>query len=278
MVEKKPLLLLEPIPFVKPESWMTLDRKARVMDVTVPESFSYLESVRTSPEWAYLREPASKTPLSNFSAKLAKLYGPSGVGKERVYRLLSSGSLHDKILLLSLDSYYGPFGKAVGGIPIVGNNYDHPNSLDLGLFKHHLNLLQQGYSVRVPRYDFTTHSRQEGFLVVEPKEIILAAGIMSAHVLQDVKADLNIAVVAPLKTALSRRVRRDVRDRGRRLDQCLDQIEATVKPGFYQFVEPYLRPGPDKLIIDNSLEVDDPDHTNEGLKVEEIFSRVGSLL
>ncbi len=50
--------------------------------------------------------------------------------------------------------------------------------------------------------------------------------------------DSRVFVDVPLDICLTRRLRRDIQERGRSLDSVLTQYENTVRPMFFQFIEP----------------------------------------
>lgn len=48
----------------------------------------------------------------------------------------------------------------------------------------------------------------------------------------------QIFVDVPLDICLARRLRRDIQERGRSLDSVLSQYQQTVRPMYYEFIEP----------------------------------------
>lgn len=249
MTSPKPVL-------VEIEDWMVLDEDARVM--SVEQSQPYITVTRDDPTWEYLREPASDGSIE-YSPLIVGLFGPSGSGKDFVADIISD-KFGDDLTSISSDSYYGPGGMEYLGKKLYFDTYDIPGCYDWELLKEHLNMLRKGKTVKVPEYDFTIHSRRENeFTEVGPNRIILISGILVAHVLNDV-LDLIVGVSAPWETCVERRINRDVRERGRTRPQCVKQIESTVKPGYKDYVEPYLIckeiNGCKVCIVDNSKDVD----------------------
>lgn len=57
-------------------------------------------------------------------------------------------------------------------------NFDHPHSLDTELLLHHLKALKRGEDVSIPTYDFSTHSRTDVCIDMQPKKIIIVEGIL----------------------------------------------------------------------------------------------------
>jgi uridine kinase len=57
-------------------------------------------------------------------------------------------------------------------------NFDHPDSLDTDLLIEHIKALKAGKAVRIPKYDFTTHSRTTQTTLIKPNRIIIVDGIL----------------------------------------------------------------------------------------------------
>ena len=136
------------------------------------------------------------------------------------------------------DNYY----RQQGNIPLEERrkvNYDHPDALETDLLLKHLTMLKNGESVRCPVYDYTQHNRSDETILIQPNKIILVEGIL---LLADERIcdllDIKIFVDADADERILRRIIRDVKERGRELDDIVDQYLTTVKPMHYIFVEP----------------------------------------
>ena len=118
-------------------------------------------------------------------------------------------------------------------------NYDHPDALDTDLLVEHLRALRAGKSIECPVYDFTKHNRSDETITIEPSRVIIVEGIL---ILQDERLrdifDIKIFVEADADERILRRVVRDMNERGRDLENIIDQYLATVKPMHYLYVEP----------------------------------------
>ncbi len=118
-------------------------------------------------------------------------------------------------------------------------NYDHPDSLETDLMLKHLKMLKNGQPVDCPVYDYSLHNRSDKTIRIEPKKIILVEGIL---LLADPRIrellDIKIYVEADADERILRRIVRDVKERGRDLDNIVDQYLTTVKPMHYLYVEP----------------------------------------
>ena len=103
----------------------------------------------------------------------------------------------------------------------------------------HLELLKSGHAIDCPVYDYSQHNRSDKILHIEPKKIILAEGIL---LLSDPRIrnmiDIKIYVEADADERILRRIVRDVKERGRDLDNIVEQYLTTVKPMHYLYVEP----------------------------------------
>ena len=90
-----------------------------------------------------------------------------------------------------------------------------------------------------PVYDYTIHNRSDETVRIEPKRIILLEGIL---VLADARLremiDIKVFVEADADERILRRIVRDVKERGRDLDNIVEQYLTTVKPMHYLYVEP----------------------------------------
>lgn len=161
--------------------------------------------------------------------------GGSGSGKSELARALVAALPHEQAVLVELDSYYHTklkFPREVYG------NFDHPLSLDEDLLVEHLQRLKAGHAIKKPCYDFTVHDRARFFEEISPKPFIIIDGIL-LFALQQVAqlVDLSVFVDTPADIRLARRLLRDVRERGRTLDDVLAQYLKTVRPMHEEYVE-----------------------------------------
>ena len=163
--------------------------------------------------------------------------GGTGSGKSTFTNRLRD-RFPDDVAVLYHDNYY----RRQDDIPFEERkkvNYDHPSSLETDLMIEHLKLLKQGIAVDCPVYDYSLHNRSDKTIHVEPRPIILAEGILllADPLLHDL-IDIKIYVEADADERILRRIVRDVKERGRDLDNIVSQYLTTVKPMHYLFVEP----------------------------------------
>ena len=163
--------------------------------------------------------------------------GGTGSGKSTFTNRLKD-IFKDQVTVLYYDNYY----KAHNDLPFEERkkiNYDHPDAFETDLLLEHLKMLKAGKSIECPVYDYKQHNRTEEVTIVEPRDIILLEGIL---VLADSRLrdqmDIKIFVEADADERILRRVVRDVKERGRDIDNIVEQYLTTVKPMHYLYVEP----------------------------------------
>ncbi|MDO4519467.1 MAG: uridine kinase [Eubacteriales bacterium] len=163
--------------------------------------------------------------------------GGTGSGKSTFTNRLKD-NFKDDIAVIYHDNYY----RRHDDIPFEERkklNYDHPDSLETELLLEHLKMLREGKAVDCPVYDYSKHNRSDETIHIEPKKIIVVEGIL---LLADPRTrdllDIKIYVEADADERILRRVVRDVKERGRDIDNIVEQYLTTVKPMHYLYVEP----------------------------------------
>ena len=148
-------------------------------------------------------------------------------------------------------------------------NFDHPDSLETELLIEHLKKLRAGRAVKVPIYDFTTHTRTQHTRHVEPAPVILVEGIL-IFVEPDLRKlfDVKLYVDTDADVRFIRRLRRDVEERGRTTESVCEQYLSTVRPMHLEFVEPSKRYA-DVIIPEGGL---------NKVAIEMVAARIQSLL
>ena len=166
--------------------------------------------------------------------------GGTGSGKSTFTNRLKK-AFGDSISVLYHDNYY----KAHDDIPFEERkllNYDHPDAFDGDLLVHDVIELKEGRPIVSPTYDYTVHNRAKETILVEPRKVIIIEGILTLYDsrLRDIM-DIKIFVDADADERILRRVIRDTKERGRDIENIVDQYLATVKPMHYLYVEPTKR-------------------------------------
>jgi uridine kinase len=167
--------------------------------------------------------------------------GGSGSGKTTVVREIVRSLGPDDVSCIQHDSYYYD-RSAVPPAERAHINYDHPDALETSLLVRHLRDLRAGRAVQVPVYDFTQHARAAQTVTVEPRRVVILEGILILvdRDLRDMM-DIRVFVDTDSDIRILRRLRRDIRDRGRSLDSVVQQYMQTVRPMHLEFVEPSKR-------------------------------------
>ena len=163
--------------------------------------------------------------------------GGTGSGKSTFTNRLKEEFEND-VAVIYHDNYY----RRQDEVPFEERkkvNYDHPDSLETQLLLEHLRLLKDGMPIKCPVYDYSQHNRSDRLLRIEPRKIIIVEGIL---LLADKRLrnllDIKIYVEADADERILRRVVRDVKERGRDIDNIVEQYLTTVKPMHYLYVEP----------------------------------------
>ncbi|MBT4916093.1 MAG: uridine kinase [Formosa sp.] len=164
--------------------------------------------------------------------------GGTGSGKTTVVNQIISEFPKGEVQVISQDSYY----KDTSHLSFEDRckiNFDHPQSIDFQLLETHLKDLKKGKSINQPVYSFKTHNRTGDTTLTEPKKVIIVEGILilSNTQLRTI-LDVKIFVHADSDERLIRRLKRDMAERGRDLDEVLDRYQTTLKPMHQQFIEP----------------------------------------
>jgi len=163
--------------------------------------------------------------------------GGSGSGKTTFAREVQKELGDHNCGLIYQDSYYfdqsDKFDKDGGAV-----NFDHPSAIDFELLASHLRYLKQDIDVKIPIYEFSSHSRKVESIHFPCRKIILVDGILLLG--QDVLKplfDRSYFIDCPEEIRFERRLKRDVEERGRTAEGVKAQFEAQVKPMHDQFVE-----------------------------------------
>jgi uridine kinase len=188
------------------------------------------------------RKPLYNSGMNDLSTPLViGIAGGSGSGKTTVANMVIQRVGADRIAFLPHDGYY----KDLSMLPPNQRkeiNFDHPDSLETELLIRHIQQLKQGHAVDLPVYDFTTHTRTQNIIRVEPQRVILVEGILIfTEVTLRNLFDVKIFVDTDADIRFIRRLSRDILERGRTTERVIEQYMATVRPMHLEFVEPSKR-------------------------------------
>jgi uridine kinase len=164
--------------------------------------------------------------------------GGTGSGKTTVVNQIIKQLPTDEVCVISQDSYY----NATDNMPYEERskiNFDHPRAIDFELIIRHLKALKGGNNINQPVYSFVTHNRTKDTIKTHPRKVIIVEGILILNnkELRDL-FDIKIFVHAETDERLIRRLKRDITERGRNMDEVLNRYQTTLKPMHQQFIEP----------------------------------------
>ena len=164
--------------------------------------------------------------------------GGTGCGKTTVVNTIINELPEGEVGVISQDSYY----KDTSHLTYeerVKINFDHPRSIDFDLLKNHLQELKKGKAIHQPVYSFVKHNRTGDTILTHPRKVMIVEGILilTNPELREL-FDIKIFVHADTDERLIRRLKRDISERGRDLNEVLSRYQNTLKPMHDQFIEP----------------------------------------
>ncbi len=167
--------------------------------------------------------------------------GASGSGKTLIANTIIERLGADRVGMIQEDSYY----KDLSNIPYddrTGKNFDHPDAFDHNLLFDHMQKLINGESIDHPIYNYKTHSRLAETERMDAHKVIILEGILILNEpqLRDIM-DIRVFVDTPPDVCFIRRLQRDIAERGRDVPSIVRQYMETVRPMYFQFVEPSKR-------------------------------------
>uniref|UniRef100_A0A674GSE1 Uridine-cytidine kinase n=14 Tax=Passeriformes TaxID=9126 RepID=A0A674GSE1_TAEGU len=168
------------------------------------------------------------------------LCGGSASGKTTVATRIIEALDVPWVVLLSMDSFYKVLDEGQQALAARSDyNFDHPDAFDFELLVSVLRKLKKGKSVKVPVYDFTTHSRRREWKTVYGANVIVFEGILAFANKELLKLlDMKVFVDTDSDIRLVRRLQRDIMERGRDVAGVIKQYNKFVKPAFEQYIEP----------------------------------------
>jgi uridine kinase len=165
--------------------------------------------------------------------------GGSGSGKTTFARKVMKGINSEASSLLHMDSYYLPKQPKTNYTQSGKPNFDHPNAFDWDLLRHHLSELKQGLSIKCPIYDFQNSVRTDDYETIGPCKVVLFEGIFALYD-QEIREMLDIKCFLHVDSDIrfTRRLHRDVKERGRSLESVISQYYDTVRPMYQKYLDP----------------------------------------
>lgn len=164
--------------------------------------------------------------------------GGTGSGKTTVVHQIMNQLPDAEVGVISQDSYYKK-NENLSYDERALINFDHPRAIDFDLLVSDLKALKEGKTIQQPVYSFVTHNRTEDTISTHPRKVMIVEGILIlAHAELRELFDIKIYVHADADERLIRRLKRDIAERGRDMDEVLNRYQKTLKPMHEQFIEP----------------------------------------
>ncbi|MFI3316290.1 MAG: uridine kinase [Rikenellaceae bacterium] len=167
--------------------------------------------------------------------------GGTGSGKSTLVKALKDAFKGEDVVTICHDYYYRAHPELTYQ-ERTKLNYDHPQSFDTDMMVDHVSALKSGVAISHPVYSFVEHDRMDDTVTLMPSKVIIVDGILifENKALRDLM-DIKVYVDTDADLRLSRRILRDVCERGRTMESVIAQYVGTVKPMHDEFVEPSKR-------------------------------------
>lgn len=171
-------------------------------------------------------------------AHLILIGGGTCSGKTTIARAIGRKLGDSRTVIISHDNYYLDLSH-LSPEEIKQVNFDHPDAIDHEFLLSDIRKMLSGKAVTIPDYNFITHERTRGVTVIDNPDVIILEGIFALYYARLLGlADLKIYVDTDPDLRLSRRIKRDIQERGYELDRVLSMYLETVKPSHEAFIAP----------------------------------------
>lgn len=164
--------------------------------------------------------------------------GGTGCGKTTMVNQLIRKFSKGKICVISQDSYY----KTTDHLSYNERekiNFDHPDAIDFDLLIEDITALKSGKEIYQPVYSFAKHNRLKDTKHTLPTKVVIVEGILlfNNEKLREL-FDVNIFIDTDTDERLIRRIKRDILERNRDIEEVISRYQETLKPMHKQFIEP----------------------------------------
>jgi len=164
--------------------------------------------------------------------------GGSASGKTLISkRLKKAFESSNSVIIIKQDDYYLDQSH-MEMQERIKTNYDHPFAFDNDLLVAHLKQLMQRQAIDKPTYDFVNHTRSQMIEHVESADVVVIEGlfVLENDLIRNL-CDIKVFVETEADVRFIRRLSRDVHQRGRSLDNVIEQYMKTVRVMHEQFIQ-----------------------------------------
>eukprot|EP00092_Neocalanus_flemingeri_P001445 GFUD01001543.1.p1 GENE.GFUD01001543.1~~GFUD01001543.1.p1 ORF type:complete len:545 (+),score=102.52 GFUD01001543.1:118-1752(+) len=169
--------------------------------------------------------------------------GGSASGKTTVTNKIISELGVPWVTHLSMDSFYKVLNTEQHEMAANNEyNFDHPQAFDFELLAETLQRLKEMKKVEVPIYNFVTHRRESKTVSMYGANVIIFEGIMAFYN-ENIRNLLNLKIFVDhdRDICLARRLKRDIKERGRDIHGVLQQYENHVRPAYNNYIGPTIQ-------------------------------------
>ncbi|KAM7190740.1 hypothetical protein V8F33_009289 [Rhypophila sp. PSN 637] len=189
--------------------------------------------------------PGTATPVDRDNLSVKATYAPpwadvsiigiagsSGSGKSTISQAIVKRLSLPWVVILSMDSFYKSLDEESSRKAFRSEyDFDAPDAIDFDALVQVLRDLKAGKRAEIPVYSFEKHARLERTTTIYSPHVLIVEGIFALYDPRVLELmDMKIFCEADADTCLSRRILRDVRDRGRDVEGIIKQWFAFVKP------------------------------------------------
>lgn len=171
----------------------------------------------------------------NSTTYLILVAGPSCGGKTTFIKKVQE-QLGESVSIIGTDQYYIPVASHENADTV---NFDDPSRVRLDELYDDVVKILMGEIVYTPLYDYKLHARRKETNKIVPPQVLIVEGIFALmHVELCKIAEVKIFVEAAQVICFARRLKRDVEERGRTIDEVTMRFLRDVWPSTGKYVLP----------------------------------------
>ncbi|MEX0965877.1 MAG: uridine-cytidine kinase [Bacteroidia bacterium] len=173
------------------------------------------------------------------STYLIGIAGGSASGKTYLLQQLRERFPETDLGIISQDDYYRPLQEQPKDEKNEVN-FDLPEGIDVQKFRNDLQALHQGKTITVQEYTFNNPEARPVAKVLQPAPVIVVEGLFIFYFPEIMRQlDLKVFLDAREDIRLSRRLRRDMTERGIPEETVMYQWDYHVVPAYRRYLLPY---------------------------------------